>query len=670
MQIQTILFLILAAIVALGIVGFQYFYKNKKRGKLYVILSFLRFIALFSLFLLLINPKFVKKDYVIEKSNLVVLADNSSSVEAYNASIKLTLDKIRANKALNDRFEVSFYKFGKDFNSLDSLDYRESNTDITNALKSVSSIYSRTNTVSVLISDGNQTLGQDYEFYSNKQKFPIYTMVVGDTTRYEDLRISQVNSNKYAFLKNKFPIELYVNYEGTRSVTTPITISVNGKTVFREQIQLSKSKKTKKISTFIDAGSVGVQTIQIACGSLKNEKNTNNNQKSIAVEVIDEKTKVGIVSSIIHPDIGALKKAIESNEQRSVSIIKPNASPNELDGYTVFICYQPDSSFKNILAYISKKGVSNFLFVGPKTDLDFLNRSQSRYQIETGFPIQEVFGVSNLSFSKYDISDFNLVDYPPLLSNAGHISFSGTNEALLSMNIKGIDIKNSLLSISEFENSKSAVFLGEGIWKWRLQAYRNTQNFESFDQFIGKLIFFLADSKPKNRLNVEYQSIYESVGTATITATYFNEGFVFDDNASLILKLNDAKEIPMLFKGNYFEADLSGLAAGTYDFKVSVVGEKLSQSGKFSILDFDVEQQLLSADYKKLEKLALATNGELLFPNQIDALLTSLNSNNRFLPTQKSNENVVSLISFKLLFAFIIGAFTLEWFIRKYNGLI
>ena len=47
--------------------------------------------------------------------------------------------------------------------------------------------------------------------------------------------------------------------------------------------------------------------------------------KNFAVEVIDQKTNVAIVSDIIHPDMGALKKAIESNEQRTASILDVNS---------------------------------------------------------------------------------------------------------------------------------------------------------------------------------------------------------------------------------------------------------------------------------------------------------------------------------------------------------
>ena len=670
MQIQTILLIILAAFVALGIVFFQYYYKSKKRGKLSVLLSFLRFIALFLLFLLLINPQLVKKDYEIEKTNLIVLVDNSSSMASSKAIVSNTIEQLKNYKAITDRFNINYYKFGKGLERLDSLDYHDSSTDITQAFNAISNIYARTNTVGLLVSDGNQTVGQDYEFYADKLKFPVYTIAVGDTTRYEDVRIAQVNTNKYAFLKNKFPIEIYVNYEGGNTITTPLALSINGKKVYQEQVNFSSTEKVKRVSTFLDATTVGLKNIVVNVGTLKNEKNIKNNSKTIAVEVIDEKTNVAIVSSILHPDIGALKKAIETNEQRSVTILKPNTDAANLEDIDLFICYQPDRSFDKVFNYILNKKASSLIVAGLQTDLNFLNSAQSQFKIETGFPEQEVFGTLNTSFSKFDISEFDIEEFPPLSTNSGSISFSGSYEALLNMVIRGVQLENPLLSVSEMNNSKTAVLLGENIWKWRVSAYKSRQNFQSFDDFIGKLVFYLADKEKKSRLNVAYQSVYENLGVAKVTATYFNDRFVFDSKAQLLLDLNGEKKIPMLLKGNYYEADLSALKAGDYNFVVSTANSKLTKSGKFTILDFDVEQQFLATNAEKLARLASITDGEFYYPDQTQELITKLMEDKRFLPTQRSTENVVSLIDYKILLTFIIMALAIEWFVRKYNGLI
>lgn len=669
MQIQTILLLILAAIVALLIVGFQYYYKSKKRGKHIVLLSFFRFIALFGVFLLLINPKFSKKEFFIEKTNLVILTDNSSSVKSSIADVKAVLSKLKSDDRINEKFNIKEYNFGNTLNSSDSLSFKEQNTNISSALSTVAGVFHSTNKVALLLTDGNQTVGQDYEFLSSKLNFPVYPIVLGDTTSFEDVRIEEVNANKYAFLKNKFPVEFYVAYEGQSSANSTVAISLDGKTVFKERMQLSSVNNSKKINIFLDANSVGLKNLKISVAALANEKNTINNTKNIVVEVVDEKTNVAIITNISHPDVGALKNSIETNEQRSVRVYDSNVDLRLLSETSIFVLYQPDTSFKAVFDYLNKNKASTFVVVGSNSDINFLNNSQENFSIETGYPMLDVVGVLNPAFSKYDISDFDSSNYPPLLSSSGSISFAGVSESLLSMNIRGVNLSNSLFSLSTNNESKTALLLGENIWKWRIQSYRNDSNFENFDKFIGKLFLYLSENKKKNRLNLEYQSIYEGIGKAKIAASYFDETFVFDTNASLILTINN-KEIPMLLKNEYFEADLSYLKPGNYNFSVTVNKGTIKRGGKFTILDFDVEQQFLSSNYKKLEKVALATKSELIYPSGIIQLIDRLNSDNRYVPIQKSTENVVSLIDFRILLAIIIVALALEWFIRKYNGLI
>lgn len=669
MQLQTLLLLLLAALVALAIVGFQYFYKSKKSGKTIIYLAFFRFLALFGLFSLLINPKFTKNNITIEKSNLVVLVDNSSSVKPFESAIRGTLDAIKSNADLQEKFNIQEYKFGKALRIADSLTFNDKQTDVSQALNAVSGIYNNANTAVLLLTDGNQTLGQDYEFYANKYNYPVFPIAIGDTTQYEDVYIHQVNTNKYAFLKNKFPIEFYVSYEGEENKNIAVSISMDGNKVFSTQIQFNSSQKSKRINTFLEANSIGVKKIGILVESLSNEKNTNNNSKTVAVEVIDEKTNIGLVSAISHPDIGAFVKAIESNEQRSVRLIKPDNSLADLDEIDIFILYQPDVSFKAVYDFIQNKKASVLVVEGPKTDLNFLNRAQKSFQIETGYPIQEVFPTINPSFNFYDISDFKTDDFPPLLTKSGSVSFTGANQTLLQMQIRGIDLQNTLFGLTEADGAKTALFLGEGIWKWRLQSFRNDRNFENFDQFIGKLLLFLSDNKKKNRLDIVYQPIYEGATDARISATYFDETFVFDANAAIILKLNNNKEIPMLVKNGYYEADLSDLIPGDYSFTAQVSNTPILKSGKFTILDFDVENQFFSTDDQKLEKLAQITKGSLIYPNQTGALLSQINSDTRFIPIQKSNENVVSLIDFQIILIIIIAALSAEWFIRKFNGL-
>ena len=676
MQIQTVLFILLAAIVALALVLFQYYYKNKRKGKLQIILSFLRFLAIFGTLLLIINPKFTKNEYTLEKTNLVLLVDNSSSMTSEDkAKVISDLSSLKNKmESSSESFNILNYRFGAELSNSDSLGFTEKSTNISKALAGLNEIFTGTNTAVLLFTDGNQTIGEDYEFYGKRQKFPIYPVVLGDTTKYDDISISQINANRYAFLKNKFPLEVFISYDGKEEVSSELQVFVDDKLVYKEKISLSNISNTKIVNTQIEASTVGIKNIKVIVPPLPNEKNTANNEKLLALEVLDEKTNVAIISTVQHPDIGALKKAIESNEQRLVSIYRPDTDLSKLQEVDVYILYQPDASFDKVYKQIQLRKSNSFTILGTYTDLNFINRIQNNYLVETGYPVQEFFASPNAAFSKFDISEFSVEGFPPLVSDAGPVNVLGIGEPLLKVRIKGVDMDQPLLTTAEEDTAKHAILVGENIWKWRVQNYRNDQTFKDFDAFLGKLILYLSTSKGKNRFVLDYSSIYNNSSETKIKATYFDEAFVFDSNASINIKVeskstNTSVEVPMLLKDGYYEADLSNLPPGKYDFVATVTKGNLSRSGSFSILDFDAEKQFSSSNYAKLNRLAKNTGGKLYFPDHIDSLVKALETDPKFVPVQKSKQNVVPLIDFKFLLGIIIAALSLEWFIRKYNGL-
>ena len=168
-------------------------------------------------------------------------------------------------------------------------------------------MFASPNTSIVLFTDGNQTMGKDFEFSNLPQSNSVWPIVVGDTVTYKDLAVSQVNLNRYAFLDNQFPIETVVTYEGQEAIRAQLQIFFDGRNVHREQLQFQQGEKSKTVTTLLRATSIGIKSVEVRISTLTGERNTTNNQKEVAVDVIDEKTKVLLVSELIHPDIGALK---------------------------------------------------------------------------------------------------------------------------------------------------------------------------------------------------------------------------------------------------------------------------------------------------------------------------------------------------------------------------
>lgn len=677
MDLSTVLLIVLAVAAALTMVYFQYFYKNPRKGSLQIILAALRFVTLFCGLLLLINPKFVSKDYFVEKANLILLVDNSTSMEEGTSTTDLSraIEEIKENNALNERFAIHQYGFGGDLKPIDSIYFDQGNTDISKALSTLGDIFtSGTNTIA-LFTDGNQTLGRDYEYIDLNENFTVNTIVVGDTTQYEDISIGFINVNKYAFLRNNFPIETSIRYRGTNPVSKTVTIFINGKRVHQEQVNLNSTKNSQTVNTLVEAQSVGMKTIKIEVGALENERNITNNSKETAIEVIDEKTNVAIVSDMLHPDIGSLKKSIESNEQRSVTLLKPNVGQAALEDTDLIILYQPNRNFSGVYQFLKDTGANYFTITGSKTDWNFLNRAQGSFVLSGSRQSEDILPVLNTTFGLFGLGEFTVDGFPPLTGTLGDIQLNKDNETLMFQRLQGIDLDKPLFSVLTGSSTKEAVLFGEGIWRWRAQVYRNDKSFQKFDDFMGNMMVYLGSNKQRSRLELDYDLVFDNANMAKIRASYFDESYQFNSNASISIKVdgkdNDfSRESPLLLKGAFYEVDLSDLDAGEYQFTVTAQNENLSRSGTFRILDFDPEKQLVSANYKKLERLAHKNGGETYYLDNMPTLSSNLLNSKQFVPVQKSRDNVVSLIDFRILLGLMVLSLASEWFIRKYNGLI
>lgn len=675
MQTTTILFIVLALLISVSVSYFQYFYKTKTKTKINILLFFLKTISLFLLLLLLINPIIKNTELENIKPTLSFLVDNSKSISYFEENINLKEFKTRlsSNIQLQDKFSVEAYTFGENLGILDSLVFNENNTNISQGILELNKLNKNKNTAIVLLTDGNQTIGNDYEYVNSKHK--IFPVVFGDTTKYNDLKVTQVNVNKYSYIKNKFPVEVILNYDGDESVNSRFSIFSGGKTVFSKNIEFSKQETSKIITANLTSTKEGVNYYTASIQKIKDEKNTRNNTKNFSVEVIDEQSKVLILTAILHPDIGALKKAIESNKQRSVTVQNINEYNNQLNDYQLIILYQPNNTFNSLFSELKKQNTNFLLFSGAKTDWNIINKQQLGFSKKFINQTENYGAIYNDGFLTFLQKDIGFNQFQPLTDTFGEISFTKEHQNLLFQNINGLQTTQPLLSVLDQNDMKIGIIFGEGIWKWRASSFLMNNNFQEFDQFIGNFAQFISSKKKRNRLEINSENIYPANSAINITAFYTDKNYNFDARASLEISITNktTKEViklPFSLVNNSYQTNLENLSSGDYSFKVTVLGQNITRYSSFKITDYIVEEQFTNANNQKLQVLANKTGGKLYYKTQMNSLLKDLINDKSFFTTQKSIVKEKKLIDFKWLLFFIVFFFTTEWFVRKYFGKI
>ena len=603
--------------------------------------------------------------------------DNSQSIKYLNKDSlsKFSVQTLLGSSELSEKFEIIAYTFGEHLNQSSVVNFDEEKTNINKALQDIQAIFESQISPIVLISDGNQTIGTNYVNKSKKINKAVFPLVLGDTMNMSDLKIQKINNNKYTYLNNKFPVEIICSYVGNKTVSSNLIISSENNIIHKEQINFSSDNNSKIITPLIKSSKVGRQSYKVYLKPIQNEKNKINNFKKFSIETIDQFSKVAIISTMSHPDIGALKTSIETNKQRSVEVFSPNEYISSKNVYSVVILYQPNIKFKRVFDLIQKMNNNTLIVGGTSTDWTFLNEIQSDFFLEISRKEELVKGQINTDFTSFDISAYNFKSYPPLNTKFGEISINSKFETLLNKYRDDKFISDPLWFTFENNESRNSVILGEDLWKWRMQSFIQESNFITFDSFISKTIQYLDDKKQNNRLVIDYKSIYDGKQDLLITAQYYNKNYELDLNAEISVKFKnnitgDLIEVPMNINTYFYEIDLNILESGSYSFEVNVNNEMHNKSGIIEILEFNIEEQLVNVNIDDLKQLSVDTGGKLFSSSQVNELIKQLISDIRFKSIQKTTKKSVHLLDITLVLFLLFTSISLEWFIRKYNGLI
>jgi hypothetical protein len=676
MRESLLFYITVTAIIALLVALFQYKPWRKSATFLWVLTTF-RAISIGALLLLILNPKTDLNSSLIVKPKLSILVDNTQSIQFLNRTelLNSTLKKLSENGLLNEKFEIQSYKFDKDFTLLDSLEYTGTQTNIGKSLENINAIHKDDQAAVVLLSDGNQTIGNSYLYQSKFLSQAVFPVVIGDTTPYVDLKIQQLNVNKYTFLGNTFPVEIFVNYNGSRSIQTNLKIYSGASLLFDKLLQLSPESNSMSTIAYLKAKRIGLQRFRAVLSTLTEEKLTTNNSVEFGIEVIDQQIKIALISESSHPDLGAFKAMLETQNNYEIELLSPEKFLNNASAYTVAVLYQPNNRFKSAYEAIEKYNINTFTIGGTFTDWSFLNDIQSNFNQEATTQKEVYQGASNQNFEDFALEPINFENYPPLATVFGSTTLKGQHNILIFKTVNNINTQQPMLFSYSNTGKRHVVLLAEDIWKWRMYCYRQHQSFKKIDNFFRSIFQYLSTQKSTNRLKVSHASIFDGSERIAVYAQFFGENFEFNSNVDMEIEIkskNLKKPLifPMLIENRTYVANLESLQPGSYSYKVRLRNKQFSTAGRFEILPFSIEKQFLNANLTQLQQLALQTNGQLFYENTVDNLISKLLANEQYKSIQKVEKKSVPLIHFKLLLLLLLLSLASEWFIRKYFGLI
>jgi hypothetical protein len=583
----------------------------------------------------------------------------------------------------------------------DSLNYNRGETNLTSALKDISERFTGRRLAAVVIfSDGITTSGDNPLYMLDRLGAPVYTVLAGDTVPRKDLSIGDIQVNEIAYIGSEVPVRVLLRSTGYNGEETEVKLLHKGKILDARKIQVRADLPEQELFFSVKPTEAGQQAYEFQVKSLPGEKVLQNNQARFYLKVLENRMKIAVFAGGPHPDLGAIQRALTRFDQYQSEVYKRktkssfylNPDAKTLQDYDLFVFHnfpagpQDKEWLNQILDRVEKGNVPVLFIAGAQTDmrtderlLKYLGVVPATWSEQTSEALTYIEpAYHNHATWTFDSKwDEWLTHAPPLIRNNSDWQPKSNTRVYGKAIIKSVKLQFPVFAFQEQLGRKNMVIIGENIWRWRTHAYLETQSFDAFDIWLGNCLQWLTTREDKRKFKV-----YPVKPLFTATDRILLRGEVYDDTyqplsgAEIQLKLQpgDGEEQTFYLSENadkQYSLELFGLPEGTYTFRAeTTLKDKtvLKDQGQFSVGKSDIEFLRLTADAGLMRQLAERSGGEVVRLEDLPALADKLLT----LETMKTvvDYRIHAMDLNRLLWPLIILflLFTLEWVIRKWNG--
>lgn len=661
------------------VVALLLYYKNKKNTdvpkNVTRLLFFLRFcsVSLISLFLLSIFLKQLKNE--TQNPIILIAIDNSSSMVMQKDSLDIKKDFLAKLETLKNNisknFEVKTLLFGNTTSSKkETPSFNEKETDISNLLSEIENNFSDQNIGAlVLVSDGIYNKGSNPIYASEKLSYPVYPVAMGDTSEIKDLAIQKINHNQVAYLGNIFPAEVIVTAKNFIGKDVVVSLFQNQSEKAKQTLKINSDNFLATCNFTFNANTVGVSKYNVRVTVLEEEKNILNNQQSFVVDVIDNKEKVLLLATAPHPDIAAIKDAILNSTSYEVEYGLAAEFKKPLKQYSLIILHGALTNQNSIINDCKINSIP-FWIINPISSENLqgikINSALNRFNDAEAF-INPSFGLFTISD---ELKKFTK-ELPAIRTFFGnYIMGNGTN-ALIDQRIGVVETDNPILIFSEINGLKNSVFIGDGLWKWKMRDYAEHTNNNLFNELISKSVQYLSVKSDKSFFRIIAPKTFNENETVELGAEVYNKSYelITEPDVALTLSNAEGKKFNYTFSktSNAYKLNLGLLPFGEYKYeaKVKVNGELFVKQGSILVKEIVSEKINTVANHQVLNAMAKRTGGKLFYKEQLELLEKEILKNEQIKPITYSQNNTTLLIDLKWLFWLILIFLSVEWYFRK-----
>ncbi len=673
-------FFLLCLLVGAGYAALLY-YKTKGPWRLAWrrTLAAFRFLSVSLICYLLMEPYVRHTSSEAAKPLTAIVLDRSASIPLGEDSLRLTRlgeEVASLETALREAGkEVLVLDLQGTLTPADSFWYPGGQTDLSGALAALGQNIDVNNLTQVLlVSDGIVTAGLHPR--GEDQPYPVYTLGLGDPRPRNDVAMRDLAHNRLAYKGNKFPLVARVVQTGFEGNATEVVLREGKSILARQPINLPADGVPQEVQFEIEAKTEGIHQYVVEVRAITGEYTTANNTLSAFVEVIDARDRVLIAALAPHPDVKAIRSALEEVSGLEVIVAVHSRGDRLPEGpFSAILLHQLPAyggAGSDWLARLERMNVPLAYLAGTQSDLGQLDSRFAALEGDAQRPwSQEAKPTLNPNFTAFQPSSElseAMKNWPPLLMPAASWTGGGSS-VLLRDERRGA----AMLYLDEAGGQRRSLFVGEGLWRWRLAEFAKNESHAAFDDLIQKWVQWQSVRKDRKRLDVRsLRRRYGQGQRVDVRVETYDQAYdpVYGVPAKIRL-LQDGKEIRKYEATSSLashQLSLSDLPAGAYtlEARANMNGQTQLARSAFIVDAYSLEASDLRANHDLLRGLSNSSGGRFAPVDSLDVLSDILLRDE---PERLHSQTRTSpALHAWWLLALILTLLVAEWAARRYLG--
>ncbi|MBR6131862.1 MAG: hypothetical protein IKQ20_08410 [Bacteroidales bacterium] len=684
---------IFALLLGVGYALYLY-YKNNNvifEKPMRIAMASLRGLAVALIAFLLLAPMVKLTVKQTDKPIVLVAIDNSESVKSNKDSAFYAKEYpgqvAKLISELGDSYVVKTYLVGDedhligDKETLD-MDFSDKSTNLSSLFDQVDMLYANQNVGAVvMLTDGIFNTGASPYYKAEKAGCPVYAVGLGSSELATDLFISDILHNRQTLKGNFFPVEVKVAAYKLSGKQAELTVKEGETEIYRKQLTLSGNRYFETVKFSVEAKSKGVHHYRVDLTELDGEVTHKNNHSAFFVEVVESRDKVAIVYNSPHPDVAALREALEGTDNYDVEVFPVSEFRGNPSDYSLVILHQLPSaanSASSLLSQIRQSGTSALYIVGQQTNLSAFNAQNTGVTInQTKAMTNNATPLYNDNFTSFTFSEEArrmLPLYSPVQTPFASYKTSVAANIFLYQKVSGVDTKYPLVVFNEQNGTRTGVITGTGLWSWKIYNFMHAENHDAFNELVGKTVLYLAAKGDKSRFRVQHEGVFAENAPVEFSAELYNESYelINEPDIKMVLKGGGDTTYEAQFskQNNSYYLNMGELPLGNYTWTATTqVGkQRLEKSGRFAVQAVMLETANLVADHDLLKSMAKVTGGQYFDKEHIADVAKAIQKNDNIKPIASYQKKYAMMLNSPWYLAAIVLLLGIEWFLRKWNG--